>query len=48
MDEDVLKFVNMNLDIAKFKTVTMNIGIPDKSVVRYLVEWSHKHGNIKN
>lgn len=28
----------MNLDIAKFKTVTMNIGIPDKSVVRYLVD----------
>ena len=38
MDEDVLKFVNMNLDIAKFKTVTMNIGIPDKAVVRYLVD----------
>lgn len=37
-DEDALKFVNMNLDIAKFKTVTMNIGIPDKSVVRYLVD----------
>jgi len=37
-DEDSLKFVNMNLDIAKFKTVTMNIGIPDKAVVRYLVD----------
>ena len=37
-DEDALKFVDMNLDIAKFKTVTMNIGIPNKSVVRYLVD----------
>lgn len=36
--ESTLNFVDMNLDITKFKKVTLDIGIPDKSIVRYLVD----------
>jgi len=37
-EEEILKFVNVNLNISKFKTTAISLGTPDKSVIRYLVD----------